>query len=374
MTRLLYFICLVLLSGCSTFTLLKPTDSSTIHALIKENNYAAAFKALDSYPPAYRKSAQFDSLKSLVKNKAVAYENSVLDNLHREENKNNLATSLQLVNEALLHYPQSKRLADERKRISIQFNRQLELLKAQSSISESSWLLQEERLQQQLSIKDPSDLTAASNLKQVKKRMEAIATDLVGYGIIALRNNEHTLAERCLKQAQLMTTSEAVQQSIHDLEKKILAYHEQRSRRQQQKTELASKKKRLQELKQQLSKKQQARKILNSAILSLSENDFSTTHTLIQAGKDTGFYQTQFADLEIEYNKKLDIKLDHDLKLGVSLYKKGQIQNAQRIWKSALALKPSHSELKLHLQRANRVLKKLSELRSETPADSSASD
>ena len=95
---------------------------------------------------------------------------------------------------------------------------------------------------------------------------------------------------------------------------------------------------------------------------------------MIQAGKDTGFYQTQFADLEIEYNKKLDIKLDHDLKLGVSLYKKGQIQNAQRIWKSALALKPSHSELKLHLQRANRVLKKLSELRTETPPNFTTSE
>ena len=75
-------------------------------------------------------------------------------------------------------------------------------------MSESDWLIQEKRLQQQLTLKDPSDLTAASNLRQVEQRMESIATDLVGCGINALRDKDHELAEKCLKQAMRMTLTQ----------------------------------------------------------------------------------------------------------------------------------------------------------------------
>ena len=121
MIRLVYLLCILLVSGCSTFSFTRSADRTSINSLLNENNFAAAFELLEAASPAYKKSGEYTSLYNQVNSKATAYESNVLEKVHLEANKKNYAVSLQLLDEAIINYPQSNKLAEERKVIDRNF-------------------------------------------------------------------------------------------------------------------------------------------------------------------------------------------------------------------------------------------------------------
>lgn len=356
---------LLFVSGCTTLGIQKKPDEGSIKSLLSQNKFSQAFTEIEQLPDDFRKSNTITTLFKQARIMARDYEVEILAEAEQLETDNKLAQALHVLNEALFNYSEGKEIRVKQINLNKKFTQQMNLLEARVSMEKSDWLVAELKFHTQMMIKDPSDLSAASNVDNVKSKMETIATDLVACGIHALRDNDHNLAESCLGQAKRLSTSDAVQISIKNLEVSIAQYYAEKRQQKLDAENLALKQEELIRLKNELARKKQMRELLAQSRSSLKDRDFNQAKNYLDEARTMPYYKLEVAAIEKLYNKRLSEKLNTELQRGIRLYKRGQVKDAQKIWATALSLKPDHLELKNYLARANRVLQKLSELRSD---------
>ncbi|MGM0595204.1 MAG: hypothetical protein ACQETD_11785, partial [Pseudomonadota bacterium] len=91
--------------------------------------------------------------------------------------------------------------------------------------------------------------------------------------------------------------------------------------------------------------------------------EYAEAERQLQAMADAGLEASRYQNLQQRLKKASNEEAAKHFELGVSAYSRGQFEKAAGHWRQTLALQPDNKQAQEHLERAERVLKKLEELK-----------
>ncbi len=342
--QLLWLLVPILLqTGCTVFTSYDQGETQ-INQWVKEEQYGKALSALgnvDATDPDYYVAAK---KRKQVEALAAKYAHSI-----RQKNKRLLAAgkwaeALDSYDDAIDRLPDSVVLKDGLAQLHQRQAHELERVELKRLYGYAAWLKDALPLFDDLVRIDPRNSEAKQRQKRIQREAELLAEELTQYGDRALANNRLKEAERLLKLATQLSNSPATQESMKNLrQQKIQTKRQQRA--------------------QALKRKTITDKLLKQFNKSYTEKDFSHARKVLDALDEAGMKTSQHKELQ----KKLQLAIDREatrlMREGVNAYSRSQYEQAIITWKQVLKLQPNNKQAKESLQRAEKVLERLNELR-----------
>lgn len=377
MKHLIYlYICIpaIILSGCIEFANIRPPSIQEIDNLLAKQNYGLALE----YAKEHQKKTPSTAINNKiieVKKRAEQYDRTRSRAIYELINNQNIPAAKQELKQALRKYPQGSRLNTINTHLQNTQNTQISRLQAQQLLAKSEWLLRSKEIKESLqSIKPESNGT----FQDPEADIEETAAELYHLGLKALQKGDLDLADSCLTMsnklhnrrfttsalARLEQLQEKSKQANIKKEKKII---------EQKRVEDIKEHKQIQQTIQKQQQRQQAVKqrefdslyyttvsLLKDNQLSLAKNNLSKLNKLMPGNQ-------KLKPLNKEFEEKLPAHVDALLNRGRQLYINGKIAKAKNIWVKALTLDPQNEQVKKNIERADRVLGRLDELKKKNP-------
>lgn len=342
--RLLWLLLpLLLQTSCTVFTSYKQGETQ-IEKWITEKQYGNALKSLSNvdptdpdYPVAAKKRKQVEAL-------AASYEHDVRQKNERLLSAGKWAAALDSYDDALDKLPDSAVLKDGLAQLHQEQMRELERLELKRLFGYGAWLKEVLPVFDDLVRVDPRSSEAKARQQQMRREADSLANELTQYGNRALANNQLDTAERLLRLAADLSDTPAIQESLKNLK-------QQKIEDKQQQVALELKRKRITDsLLQQFNK-------------SFSRKNFSRAQEKLSALKEAGYDAAEYRTLRKKLQLATDREARRQMREGVNAYSRGQFEQAIKSWKQVLVLQPDNKQADESLQRAEKVLERLKELR-----------
>ena len=368
--HLLVLISVFTLPGCIQFSTTKVASISEIDQWLEMQNYG---KALEAAREHQKKQASPESNKKIseIMTRADGYDLDTSTTIYTLINNQNINQAKQDLQRALKNYPQGKRLNKILSYLKDTESTQISRLQAQQLLAKSEWLLRAKDIQNSLhTIKPESNGTFIDPSADI----EETAAELYHLGLKAMQKGDLELADSCLTMSNKLHSQPFTTSAMARLEILLEQQRQQDLSRQKQATE----QKRVIEIKEQqkyqkenqkLQKKQQAQKQLEfdtlyySTASMLKENQLSSAKSNLDKLNKMMPGNEKLARLNKEFSAKLPGHVEALLNRGRQLYINGKIEKARDIWLKAQKLDPKNEEIIKNIERANRVLGRLDELK-----------
>jgi len=340
----------ILSSGCQTIT--RPGEKAsipeTVDELVIQDEYGKALQKLGSIAPTHPDYDVLQTKKKLVLKKAQSYERRNIIRAVNLSERSKWSDALNVINDALSRYPDSKPMHETRLKILSERREYMQTLNYRATISRAVCLLNEKPWREKRALIDPDDRTAQWELASLQKEINNSTTNLVECGRQSIINSNLELASDCLSQARVMRPHDEDLKYIISLQKKISGKVKKASLKKQKSVAV-----------------QTVANIIKARILrSIDKKDFNTAKIalarLIEVVPD---------DREISaYRKRYQLALARQVNLiidrGTVLYRHEKIAQARSVWETAQKIDPDNKEVQKLIQRADKVLGKLKQLRS----------
>jgi tetratricopeptide (TPR) repeat protein len=344
--RLLWLLIpLLLQTGCTVFTSYQQGETQ-INQWIKEKQYGNALKSLANidptdpdYPIAAKKRKQVEAL-------AASYEHGIRQKNERLLKAGKWAEALDSYDDALDRLPDSAVLKDGLSQLHQEQTQELERLELKRLFSYGTWLKEVLPIFDDLVRVDPRSSTAKARQQRMRKEADSLAEELTQYGNRALANNQLTSAERLLTLASQLSDTPTIRESLKNLKEQKIA------NKQHQKA-LALKRKSITD------------NLLKQFDKSFSRKQFSRSRKQLKALADAGLEKNSYNKLQKKLQQAIDREASRLMRSGVNAYSRGQFELAVKNWKLVLELQPDNKQANDSLQRAEKVLKRLKELRTK---------
>ena len=351
--RLMAAVLLAVLAGCSQMETLRigqdrPQD---LEPLIKQHDYARARQLTVSYP-----SLDTQEVQAWITSQESEYEAAVFTDARSLEQDNDLLGAVQLLSGALQKVPHSTLLRELRSSLEQQRVEQLKTNERDQLISRANFMLEQEKLyQDKINLESPSLVQRWENKRNAKEAVE-VSIKLLEHGEYAMQNDNLDVAEDCL---QLSTAlNQTVQADALLSEIKTI----KTSRKQ-----VASKQATIKKVKKQQKVKQQqnneTRILVEETQLALANNDLQVARaTFLQIPPSARQHKDVIA-IENNLNEAVNAHINKLIIAGDARYRSDNVLGAVRLWTEGLSLDPGNQELRERVERANRVLARLEELK-----------
>jgi hypothetical protein len=343
-SRLLWLLLpLLLQTGCTTFTSYKQGESQ-INQWIKEKQYGNALKSLGSVDPTDPDYSTASRKRKQVEALAASYEHDVRQKNERLLKAGKWAAALDSYDDALDRLPDSAVLKDGLAQLHQEQARELERLELKRLFGYGSWLKEVLPVFDDLVRVDPRSSEARVRQQRMRREAASLADELTQYGNRALANNQLKTAEKLLTLAADLSDTPAIKESLKNLK--------------QQKKET-----RQQQVALELKRKQITDSLLQQFNQSFAKKEFTRARRKLSALNDAGYKSSGYKQLK----KKLQLATDREarrlMREGVNAYSRGQFELAVKSWKQVLELQPDNKQASESLDRAEKVLERLKELR-----------
>lgn len=342
---------LAVLSGCTEFvTMPRAVDDVRIERWLNEQRYG---KVLDVLERRAQQSNELEVEKRLedVRTRAAAYDNEQAKAAEALLDAGKLNQAEELINLAIGHYPDGQKLQKAAARLRSLRQAKIDALEAQLLLAQADWLAASVPIYERLAKVEPSNLDAIWQAKRMEQERQHVAQRLASLGLTAHASGDKEAAKRYLKAANQLVPSEPV----HD----VLAHLGKQEKRKQelkkaQEEKVASEKRRADA--ERLA--QQARKELQHAQLVPARDHLDELQNV-----DPDYYQLD--SLRFRLERAIQTRVASLLKTGDDHYADGRIAEAKRVWEAGLELAPDDAELLARVERAEKVLNRLRELRED---------
>ena len=357
---------LLLLSGCSTLVKQEGLPPiSQIDEWLAKNQYGLALSSLERISPNEKMFVTYVNKRNEVKRLAASYEKNILSITQTDIDKGNWSAAILSLNTALNNYPTSRLIHDRHNMVLEQQQKRINKLDAEALLARAKLLYNKLPISKKEVVNSPINFAAQWDLQSLENELSDMNTRLLTMAKQLIDDNEVSLAEMCIQQARLLATDKKSLASIETLQKKINYLNKV-------KLEIAAKKaykeknrnKLIKRKKHQYKVKQLVRKI-NKAIdnnqLILAKKHLDRLAKLSPGNHD-------YPELRLKHGDRVDRLVDKMTAQGDSLYRQEKIAEAKAIWEKALRYDKTNKTLQTQIRRAQRVLNKLEELRSNRSA------
>lgn len=360
LVRFILALLLPVMAGCSGMDTIRlgqdrPAD---LDRLLAQHEFARARQLTGKY-------ASLDSpeIETRISDEEVAYEKKIISQALELESSNNLLGAVELLSAALQKIPHSMPLRALRNTIEPKRITQLQTNEREQLIARGKYLLDQQQLyQEQANLESPS---LAQRWEHTGNRKEAkeLSGQLMEHGQQAIQDNNPDRAKTCLLLSQALNKTPEVDALLAA----IYAEEEVRNQAKIKQATLAQKKASIRKAKNR-KKEQQNRKKKTEVLLAetqqaLAENDLQVARARFVQIPSSAITDSEVLAIQGDLDQAVDVRVKKLMATGDALYRSDNVLLAVRTWTKALSLDPDNRELRKRVERANKVLARLEELK-----------
>lgn len=337
---------LVTLSGCTTYIASKQDDVLTqIDIWYSDNEFGKAFDTIKYVKPKHPQYHDLQKRKKFLQAEAHSYEKKIHKKIVHLIQKKRWREALNLIDEAIDKYPQSKQLPKTEAFLLKQQGQRLALINRNIMIERSQWLISTRPIYESKYNTDPRNDDLKDYLDDLNDESETLAQRLTELSRQAIKKKHYITARTRIDMAiALAPTSER---------KKIASQLKNRAQKKYQ---------RLQQARQKTHKKQQ-NSILQDIEKNFKSGNLLKTRQLILSLDKKQRNNPELMQLELELNRSINIIIQGYLSEANRLYTEGEFHQAIDLWEQVLKYDPNNVTAKKNIIRAQKVIKTLTDLR-----------
>lgn len=353
LNRLLVVVLLTVLASCSRMDTIRlvqdqPEDLQT---LIQQHEYARARQLTGKYP-----ALDTREIQAWITSSESEYEAAMFSTARDLENDNDLLGAVQLLSGALQKIPHSTLLRELRNTIEKQRVAQLKTNEREQLVSRATFMLEQRKLyQDKINLESPSLGQRWENKRNAKEARE-LSVKLLEHGQYAMQIDKLDIAKNCL---QLSTTLNPSSQA-DTLLSEIRAIEDSRTQVARKQATIKKEKKR-RKVKQK--QKNRTRILVEETQQALASNDLLIARATYMQIPQSARQHKDVIAIQDDLDKAVSVRVKQLILNGDAQYRSDNVLEAVRTWTEGLSLDPDNLELRERVERANRVLARLGELR-----------
>lgn len=360
LVRLMFALLLPVMAACTGMDTIrlgqdKPED---IDRLLEQHEYARARQLTGKH-------ASLDSpeVQIRITRKELAYEQRITAEAQRLESENDLLGAVQLLSAALQKVPHSKSLRELRNTLEPERSRQLRANEREQLIARAKYVLNQQQLyREQANLESPSLAQRWENTHN-RKEAKLLSEQLLKHGQQALDRDDMDMTKTCLQLSQALHQTPEVDALLSD----IHATEEAQKQVTIEVTKLARKKasvrKENSRKKEQQDEKQKTRVLLAETRQALAKDDLQVARATFVQIPSSAITDREVLAIQDNLDHAVDVRVRKLMATGDTLYRRDNVLLAVRTWTKALSLDPDNTELRERVERANKVLARLEELK-----------
>ena len=353
LTRLLAALLLTVASGCSQMETLRigqdrPED---LEALIEQHEFARAQQLTSKHP-----SLDTVEVQTWITSQESEYEATVFSDARSLEKDNDLLEAVQMLSDALQKLPHSTLLRELRSAIEQQRVEQLKTNELEQLTSQATYMLEQQQLyQDKINLESPSLGQRLENKRNAKEAGE-LSTKLLEHGQYAMQTDKLVIAENCLNLSTALKPSPEADALLSEI-KTIKDSRKQDA----QKRASIKKKKKQQKVKRKQTNK--TRVLMEETQQALSDDELQVARAAFVQIPPAAQQRKEVIAIQDDLDKAVNTRVTRLITTGDAQYRADNVLGAIRTWTKGLSLDPENPELRERVERANKVLARLEELR-----------
>ncbi|MEN8205704.1 MAG: hypothetical protein ABFS24_06805 [Pseudomonadota bacterium] len=353
LTQLLAVILLALLTGCSQMETLRIVQDrpEDLEPLIEQHEYARARQLTGKYL-----SLDTVETQAWITSRESEYEAAVFTDARALENDNDLLGAVQLLSGTLQKIPHSSLLRKLRNTLEHQRVEQLKINEREQLTSRATYMLEQQKLyQDKINLESPSIGQRWENKRNAKEARE-LSMKLLEHGQYAMQTDKLEIAEDCLALSSSLNHSPEADALISE----IKTIKDSRKQVAQKQASIIEKKKQQKVKRTQTNK---TRVLVEETQQALSDDDLQVARAAFVQIPPSAQQRKEVIAIQDDLDKAVNSRVGVLITTGDAQYRADNVLEAIRIWTKGLSLDPENQELRERVERANRVLARLEELR-----------
>ena len=336
----------LLFGGCAYISSYSSDLPDKIDTLIQQQEYGEALQLLEYTRPSHAEYKRLMQQQKRIETLVTKYERQTIQKADKLTRQSKWYAAQLTYEKALKKIPQSNKLRKAQQKFLTERDNYLKQLELSLLLNRANWLIKNAPTQKEIVRILPNDYHRYEELRNYPDKVDETADQLVDCVQSALDAGNYNLAETCLKLAERINSKNIDKKQLAVAKKKLARARKTEVKRQNDITRAL-----IAELKQGYSQ----------------DNLRRTRHQLNVLEKQNSRDRTS-VKLRKELNNRYRQGIDQKITAGRRLYSSGKIQEALDVWHSLLKIDPDNQKLQGHIDRAERVLKKLERLSSEGAA------
>ena len=353
LTQLVAAALLALLAGCSQMETIRIAQDrpEDLEPLIKQHEYARARQLTGKYP-----SLDTVEVQAWITGQESEYEAAVFADARTLEKDNDLLEAVQLLSAALQKLPHSTLLRELRHSIEQERVTQLSNNEREQLISRANFMLQQQKLyQDKINLESPSLGQRWENKRNAKEAGE-LSVKLLEHGEYAMQNYNLGIAGECLQLSTALNPSPQADALLSEI-----------STIKDSRKQVANKQATIKKVKKQQKVKQrqnnETRILAEETQQALANDDLQVARETFQQIPPSARQHKDVISIQDSLYKAVNARVDNLVIAGDAQYRSDNVLGAVRLWTEGLSLDPENQELRERVERANRVLARLEELK-----------
>jgi tetratricopeptide (TPR) repeat protein len=350
---------LSLLAGCSHIGTIRLGEDrpEDLNSLMETRQYERAEQLLNDFPY-----LDTPGQREHLHGRIAEYEQAAIVEAQALESGGNLYNALEVIDTALVDLPHSSVLNDYRRTLANKREIRLRDYQREKLISRAEYIVQQQQLYaEQSNLEAPGFGRRWTNTLH-QQEASGLVDELQECGHTSLLEDDLVTADRCLQLARSIDESPDVQVALSSLADKQDSQRDNIEKKEQVKRVNKEKK-------QAIKRRNRTQELLASTGKALETNDLLAARgsfSKIPAGERR---TPAVADMQARLDQAIDPVVTELLDKGDRLYRADKVDRAISSWGVALELDPDNSGIRERLERANKVLARLEELKSRQQQD-----
>jgi hypothetical protein len=348
------------MAGCSGMDTInlgqdQPKD---LDSLLEQHEYARARLLTSRHP-----SLDTLELQTRIAAEETSYEKNIYSQARELQAGNDLLGAVQLLSGALQKVPHSTSLRELRNVIEPERIKQLQANEREQLIAHARYILDQQQLYRNQANLQSLSLGQRWENTRTQKEAKELSEELMRHGQQAIKTENQDLAKTCLQLSQSLHKTPEVDALLSD----ILAKEEAGKQIVIKKTRLAQKKASIRKEKTR-KKKQQDQKIKTEVLLAetqqaLEKDDLQVARAAFVQIPSSAITDSEVLATQDDLDQAVHVRVKKLMAAGDAQYRADNVLLAVRTWTEALSLAPDNQYLRERVERANKVLARLEELK-----------
>ncbi len=341
----------LVLSACALIEPSRPTTLADVDRLTQEDRYGRALAELERLA-----AEQPDVETVLVKRHEVLYlahqfERAEIEKARSLQAQGDWNAAIARLDAAIELFPSSTLLHSTRTELTSQQEKRAQELDTDLMLARAGWLLEQRKVLAGKRAVDAASWQEKWQGPQVEEELARLHAPLTELGLQALERGELDLAERSLGLAARIEPATEIEQGLARLAKQRagLARESKAQRRRQQA--------------EQARARQQS--LLVQARTYIDAGDLAAARDALEAALRLGPDYPPLGEIRQQLDHDIAAKVEVLIAEGNSLYRRGLFPEARDLWREAVVLDPENTLARARLERAERVMQKLEQLRQQ---------
>jgi len=339
------------LSGCAFLDSLDSNLERQVDVWMKQHEYARVIDTLRYIGPSDPHYKSLQRKRQLALAESKRYEQTEIARAMALMEKGEWYEADITLQDAMDKLPSSKALDKTYHDFSAARDLHLQMLYCELSRNRADWLISNRPVQEQLKKTQPDAGKAQRIFSQYASDTKQVYAELLDCGKDAADRNDLPLALRSYKLASKLRVDKELSATLARLQQAI------------------DRKQDVSQAGQGRALSQLGQNLLDKSKQALAAGDLKLAIRHYQKIPDADKQLPPVVAFDADMNRRIHENVRQGIELGRKLYSQGQVEQALAVWKKLRDIDPDNENLLNHIERAERVLDKIKQLRKEqTPS------